>query len=97
MHPVSSRFLPRVNNVGTVAATATTYDMTYVTIPATLWVRPTSGNTLTVDYSTDNAANFQSLTGLTGATAYTEVTVTAPFTNLKITPSGTQGGTWGVC
>jgi hypothetical protein len=66
-------------------------------IPGTLWVRPTAGNTLTVAYSTDNGVNYQSLTSLTGATAYSETVVNSGFTHLKITCSGTQGGTWGVC
>lgn len=94
---VSTRFLPRVKPIGTTASAAEVHDMTFVTLPATLWVRPTSGNTLTVEYSTDNGANYNTLTALTGATAYSETIVSSGFTNLKITPSGTQGGTWGIC
>ena len=77
-------------------AVATVYAMGDHPLPGTLWVRPTAGNTLTVDYSTDNGTTYQSLVGLTGAAAYTEVQVTSGFTNLKITTSGVQGGTWGI-
>jgi hypothetical protein len=65
-------------------------------LPGTLWVRPEAGNTLTVDYSTDNGANYQSLVALTGAAAYSEAVVSSGFTNLKITCSGVQGGSWGI-
>lgn len=78
------------------AAVATVYAMGDHPLPGTLWVRPTAGNTLTVDYSTDNGVNYQSLTALTGATAYSETVVNSGFTNLKITTSGVQGGTWGI-
>lgn len=88
--------LARVVELPTTAVD-TVYAMGDHPLPGTLWVRPTSGNTLTVDYSTDNGANYQSLTALTGATAYSECQVLSGFTNLKITTSGVQGGTWGVC
>lgn len=66
-------------------------------VPGTLWVRPNSGNTLTVEYSTDNGANWIPVAELTGATSYREAYVKAGFTHLRITASGTQGGTWGIC
>lgn len=88
--------LARVETLPT-SAVATVYTMGRHPLPGTLWVRPTAGNTLTVAYSTDNGVTYQSLTALTGATAYSETQVNAGFTNLKITTSGVQGGTWGVC
>ena len=63
--------------------------------PGTLWVRP-AGGTWTVEYSVDNGANYQALTGLTGATGYSEVVAEAGFTNLRITSTSTAGGTWGI-
>lgn len=87
--------IARVVNLPTTATT-TTYTMGDHPIPGTLWVRPTSGNTLTVSYSTDNGVNFNSLTDLTGATAYAEVRVGSGFTHLRIATSGAQGGTWGI-
>jgi hypothetical protein len=78
------------------SATAKSWGMDRMPLPATLWVRPTSGNTLTVEYSTDGGANYQPLLALTGATSYAETQVTSGFTNIKITCSGVQGGTWGV-
>lgn len=78
------------------SATAQSWSMDLMPIPATLWVRP-GGGTLTVEYSTDGGANYQAITALTGAAAYTETQVTSGFTNIRITPSGTDGGTWGYC
>lgn len=80
-----------------VAPTATQQDFSVAgaNMPGTLWVRP-AGGTWTIAYSTDNGANYNSLTALTGASAYTEVIVEGGFTNLRITPSGTAGGTWGI-
>lgn len=86
----------RVEDVATTA-TAQTWAMGPHPLPGTLWVRPTSGNTFTVDYSTDNGANYQTLTALNAAAAYAETVVNAGFTTLKITPSGVQGGEWGIC
>ena len=63
--------------------------------PAVVWVRP-AGGTWTVEYSVDNGANYQALTGLTGATGYSEVVAEAGFTNLRITSTSTAGGTWGI-
>lgn len=63
--------------------------------PAVLWVRP-AGGTWTVEYSVDNGVNYQALTGLTGATAYSEVVAEAGFTHLRITSTSTAGGTWGI-
>lgn len=85
--------------VETVAAStsAQVWSVPQLPIPGTLWVRPGAGNTFTVEYSTDNGSNYNSLVGLTGATAYSEVRVNSGFTHIKITPAGTQGGTWGVC
>lgn len=88
--------MARVETVA-ITATAQTWAMGPHPLPGTLWVRPTAGNTFTVEYSTDNGANYQSLTALTGAAAYTETQVSAGFTNIKIAPSGVQGGTWGIC
>lgn len=88
--------MARVEDVATTA-TAQTWAMGPHPLPGTLWVRPTAGNTFTVTYSTDNGANYQTLTALNGAAAYTETAVNTGFTNLKITPSGVQGGTWGIC
>jgi len=88
--------LARVETLPT-SAVDTVYAMGDHPLPGTLWVRPTSGNTLTVAYSTDNGTTYQSLAALTGATAYTECQVLSGFTNLKITTSGVQGGTWGIC
>ena len=93
---VSSRINAKTFSIS-AAIGAYSFDATFFPLPATLWVRPTAGNTFTVDYSTDNGANYQSLTALTGSTTYSETVVTSGFTNLKITTSGTQGGTWGVC
>jgi hypothetical protein len=79
-------------------ASAQTWRMAGAPLPATLWVRPGAGETLTISYSTDGGTNYQSLTALTGAAAYTETQVSAGFTNLKITSApGTTAGTWGVC
>jgi hypothetical protein len=64
-------------------------------IPCTLWVRPAAGNTLTVAYSIDGGLNYQSLTALTGATAYSEIAVSAGISHIKITGSSTGGGSWG--
>ena len=86
----------RVETVPTVVA-AYSYIMEDHPMPGTLWVRPTAGNTFTVAYSTDGGVNYQTMTALNGATAYSEVVVSAGFTNLRITPSGVQGGSWGVC
>lgn len=72
------------------------FSMNGLPIPGTLWVRPNPGNTLTVEYSTDGV-NFQSISSLTGATAYAETQVTSGFPQISITCSGTQGGTWGYC
>lgn len=79
----------------TNSASAQSWSMDGLPIPATLWVRPASGNTFTVEYSTDGGRNYQSLSALTGATAYAETIVSSGFTNIRITPSGTQGGEWG--
>jgi hypothetical protein len=83
-----------IKQIGT-AAVAETHAMEFMQIPVTLWVRPAAGNTLTVEYSTDNGINFQAVTALTGAAAYAETVVNSGFTHLKITPSGVQGGSWG--
>ena len=77
------------------AAVAQDFSVRGANLPGTLWVRP-AGGTWTIAYSTDNGANYQSLTALTGAAAYAEVIVEGGFTNLRITPSGTAGGTWGI-
>ncbi len=63
--------------------------------PAVVWVHP-AGGTWTVEYSVDKGANYQALTGLTGATGYSEVVAEAGFTNLRITSTSTAGGTWGI-
>ena len=76
-------------------ATAQDFSTRGAPCPGTIWVRP-AGGTWTVAYSTDNGANYQSLTALTGAAAYTEAQVTSGITNIRITPSGTAGGTWGI-
>lgn len=88
--------LARVETVPGATA-AVTYAMGNHPLPGTLWVRPTSGNTFTVAYSTDSGVTFQALAALNGATTYTECQVLSGFTNLRVTPSGTQGGTWGIC
>lgn len=75
---------------------AQTFSMNSLPIPGTLWVRPNAGNTLTVEYSTDGE-NFQPIVSLTGAAAYAETQVTSGFPQIRITCSGTQGGTWGYC
>lgn len=94
---VSSRINPTVRTIP-VGATNVVYDATFFPLPATMWVRPGAGETLTISYSTDGGTNYQSLTALTGAAAYTEVQVNAGFTNLKITSApGSTAGTWGVC
>ncbi len=86
----------RVEPVAT-SATAQVWSAGGFPLPGTLWVRPVAGNTFTVDYSTDGGTTYQSLASLTGAAAYTETQVTSGFTHMKITPSGVQGGQWGVC
>ena len=87
-----------INRVEVIQPTATAqvWAMGELPVPGTLWVRPGAGNTLTVEYSTDNGANYQAVSLLTGATAYSETLVGSGFTHLRITPSGVQGGTWGI-
>lgn len=87
------RATPRIEQIAKVAS-AQSWDMGPMPIPATLWVRP-AGGTLTVEYSVDGGVNYQSLTALTGAAAYADTIVQAGFTNIRITPSGADGGSWG--
>lgn len=65
-------------------------------VPSTLWVRPGSGNTITAAYSTDSGVNYTDITELTAITAYSEVRVYSGFSDLKITTSSTDGGSWGI-
>lgn len=86
----------RVESVAT-SATAQVWSAGGFPLPGTLWVRPAAGNVFTVEYSTDAGTTYQAITALTSAAAYAEVQINSGFTNLKITPSGVQGGKWGVC
>ena len=79
------------------AAEATIWPMDGYPLPGTLWVDPEPGNVLTVEYSTNNGRTFHSLISLTDASVYKEDLVSSGFTHLKITTSGIQGGTWGMC
>lgn len=91
------QYRARVEAIEAVA-TAQVFGAGGFPLPGTLWVRPGAGETLTVQYSTDGGTNYQSLTALTGASAYSETTVSSGFTNLKITSTpGSTAGTWGVC
>ena len=84
-----------VRRVDTVA-TAQDFSTRGAPLPGTIWVRP-AGGTWAVAYSVDNGANYNTLTALNGAAAYTEVHIDSGITNVRITPSGTAGGTWGIC
>ena len=84
-----------VRKVDTVA-TAQEFSTRGAPCPGTIWVRP-AGGTWAVAYSVDNGANYNTLTALDGAAAYTEVNIDGGITNVRITPSGTAGGTWGIC
>jgi hypothetical protein len=89
---MSTALVCKVNPV----ATAQEFNTRGAPCPGTLWVRP-AGGTWAVAYSVDNGANYNTLTALDGAAAYTEVHIDGGITNVRITPSGTAGGTWGIC
>lgn len=66
-------------------------------IPGTMWVKPNAGNTFTVEYSCDGGKTFLPVPGLNGASGYSEALLQSGIAVVRITPSGTQGGSWGVC
>ncbi|MCX7890729.1 MAG: hypothetical protein N2422_13550, partial [Rhodobacteraceae bacterium] len=74
-----------------------TYDVSFVSIPGTLFVRPGPGSTVAVSYSLDGD-NFTAVpvTGWDALTEYDEVIITSGIRKLRFTLSGAGGGSWGV-
>ena len=67
-------------------------------LPATVWARPNTGDTITVEESTDDGATFRPWP--TGpCTAYTEQTLLSGVTHLRFTRSAgsSQLSSCGVC
>lgn len=80
------------------SGTAVVVSMTGAPIPATVWARPGAGDTVTVSYSTDNQANWN--TWPAGAvTAYTEDALLSGITHVRFQRTAGTGttSTAGVC
>lgn len=66
--------------------------MTGAPLPCTVWVRPASGDTVTVSYSVDGGSNYE--TWVPGAvTAYSDDTLLGPVTHLKFQRTAGSGTT----
>jgi hypothetical protein len=78
--------------------TAFILDMKGAPLPALVWARPNAGDTVLVEYSTDNGANFSN-TLIGSTTVYSETTLTAGITQLRftLTVQATNNSSWGVC
>lgn len=80
------------------SGTALVIPMTGAPIPATVWARPSGGDTVTVSYSTDNQANW--ITWPSGAvTVYTEDILNSGITHVRFqrTAGTSAASTGGVC
>lgn len=80
------------------SGTAVAVSMTGAPIPATVWARPGAGDTVTVSYSTDNGANYNTWPG--GAvTVYTEDALNSGITHIRFQRTAGSGATStaGVC
>lgn len=78
--------------------TAVVKAMSGVEFPSTVWARPASGDTVSVEYSCDGGTTYTAWSA--GAvTAYTESVFDAPITHLRFQRTAGSGTTsaYGVC
>lgn len=72
--------------------TAVVLDLVGLQLPATVWVQPAAGDTVTVEYRTDDAASWVAWTP-GASTAFAKDTLTAPQASVRITRTVGSGTT----
>lgn len=93
---------PQMGGKATVATLVNGNVVTFVgegmPLPATVWVRPAAGDTVTVSYSTDNGVNY-TVWPAGAVTAYAEDILDSGITHLRFQRTAGSGvtSTCGVC
>lgn len=96
--PMTSKMNGGATVLTLTSGTAQTLSAKGLPLPATVWTRPVAGDTVTISYSTDNGANYQ--TWPSGAvTSYTEDVLDSGVTHIKFQRTAGAGvtSTCGVC